>query len=847
MLVNLGVLRLQAGDLDGAAGFLLQAIQVDARSYPAYAALAAVRRDQGRTEEALAQFALAIERQPGLAALYRDRAGVVLASKSSTPAQRAQALSDLDRAIRLEKPDDLILARDHTDRGRLLALDGRVNEALAACDSAIERARDHEDAHRLRLDLLLRLKRHDDVIRSCDPLIARGKASAAIHEQRALVREANRDFSGAIEDFTSAMARGGDRAKLLRRRGWLYIVADAPALALHDFEEAIRLDPSVGDAFNGRGLARLRLGEYREAVADAERAISLGQPTADLYYKAARVYALATVVVTAKAPRKASRACACWPDIRTAPRACSARRSGGVPTRTAPPSSRTSSSPTRTCAPSVAASRRWTWRGHCRPRPPQGPGGLSNNVEVDRSQATRAFTGTESMITTLRSVRTPAPTRRRRRWPANPAPFSGTIFRLRPRVEWMEARTLLSTFLVSNTDDGGAGSLRQAILDSDATPGGTNTIDFDIPGSGQQTIGVVSPLPATTGPVVIDGTTQPGYAGAPLIAVAGLVLGSINPLSIGPDVTVRGLTIPGVTFGSGSSSSTFAVESVPFLQPGGVRTYGIVASTSGELLATAAVPQGSPSPSLTLLDPGGQVVMQSGGAATRPAAAIDTYLTAGTYSLQVHGGGSLTLQATMTPADPPFQPLPVGAGPVAIAEGDFAGNGDLDLAVANKYSGSVSILMGNSDGTFRPAQNIYGVGNTPVGIVAGDFRGVGIIDLAVVNQGGNSVSFLVNNGQGTFHLSKQTDPAVGSSPTAIAAGDFGDDGKVDLAIAYSGGLDVLMGNGDGTFQPAVAYSAGVAPSAIVVGDFGNDGQLDLAVAYSGTISSGGSNPAAWPC
>ena len=74
---------------------------------------------------------------------------------------------------------------------------------------------------------------------------------------------------------------------LLRRRGWLYIVSDAPQLALHDFEAAIRLEATNGDAYNGRGYARLRLGEHRQAVADAEKALSLGEPKPDLYYKAA--------------------------------------------------------------------------------------------------------------------------------------------------------------------------------------------------------------------------------------------------------------------------------------------------------------------------------------------------------------------------------------------------------------------------------------------------------------------------------------------------------------------------------------------------------------------------------
>jgi eukaryotic-like serine/threonine-protein kinase len=87
----------------------------------------------------------------------------------------------------------------------------------------------------------------------------------------------------------------------MRHRGWVYVVTDAPRLAWQDFEEAIQLDPSGADAYNGRGAARLRLGEHRQAVADAERAVSLGGPTADLFYKAARVHALAAAVVSAEA------------------------------------------------------------------------------------------------------------------------------------------------------------------------------------------------------------------------------------------------------------------------------------------------------------------------------------------------------------------------------------------------------------------------------------------------------------------------------------------------------------------------------------------------------------------
>ena len=84
---------------------------------------------------------------------------------------------------------------------------------------------------------------------------------------------------------------------------------------------------------------------------------------------------------------------------------------------------------------------------------------------------------------------------------------------IRPRVEWIEARTLLSTFIVLNTADTGDGSLRQAILDSDAAVGQANTIEFDIPGDGVQKITPQTMLPAVTSGVLIDGWSQPGFTG----------------------------------------------------------------------------------------------------------------------------------------------------------------------------------------------------------------------------------------------------------------------------------------------------------------------------------------------
>jgi titin len=112
----------------------------------------------------------------------------------------------------------------------------------------------------------------------------------------------------------------------------------------------------------------------------------------------------------------------------------------------------------------------------------------------------------------------------------------------RPRLESLEERWLPSTFLVTSTDDAGAGSLRQAILDANATPG-TNEIDFAVGDGGAQTIRPRTALPAVTNPVVLDGTTQPGFAGAPLIELDGA---DVTPGASGLQVRTDGSTIKGL-------------------------------------------------------------------------------------------------------------------------------------------------------------------------------------------------------------------------------------------------------------------------------------------------------------
>ena len=194
--------------------------------------------------------------------------------------------------------------------------------------------------------------------------------------------------------------------------------------------------------------------------------------------------------------------------------------------------------------------------------------------------------------------------------------------------------------------------------------------------------------------------------------------------------------------------------------------------------------------------------------------------------------------------DGTFADTPVYAtdySPLSVATGDFNSDGKLDLAITTTGSctpscnpGSLSVLLGNGDGTFQAAVD-YAVGGSPGSlagpVVVADFNGDGVQDLAeaIIATGSYFVSVLLGNGDGTFQAAQNSGEGINGF-SFLGVGDFNGDGKLDLATVAGDDVSVLQGNGDGTFGPAVIFfGAGNLPRSLAVGDFNGDGLPDLAL------------------
>lgn len=190
----------------------------------------------------------------------------------------------------------------------------------------------------------------------------------------------------------------------------------------------------------------------------------------------------------------------------------------------------------------------------------------------------------------------------------------------------------------------------------------------------------------------------------------------------------------------------------------------------------------------------------------------------------------------------PRTDYPTGTGPNSVAIADFNADGIPDLVVANETGGTISILLGTGAGAFGTQTPITLPAPTaaaaPSAVVTGDFNMDGHIDIAVADSANNTVDILLGNGDGTFQAAVSY--PTGSTPVALVAQDFDGDGQPDLAVVNQGDgttpstVSILLGNKvngtqNGTFGAKNDFGVGVSPSAIATGIFNTGGFTSLAV------------------
>jgi Bacterial Ig-like domain (group 3)/FG-GAP-like repeat/FG-GAP repeat len=233
-------------------------------------------------------------------------------------------------------------------------------------------------------------------------------------------------------------------------------------------------------------------------------------------------------------------------------------------------------------------------------------------------------------------------------------------------------------------------------------------------------------------------------------------------------------------------------------------------------------------------------------------------------SLGTTNSDKANLQQRNAPASSPLFLLAVtysSNGPEAgfVTVADVNGDGKPDLLVANSYYvDTIGVLMGKGDGTFGPVGTYASGGDEPIDIAVVDLNGDGKPDLIVVNHspcygcpGNGRVAVLLGNGGGSFQPAVSYDSGgFFSGGGGFGVADVNGDGKLDVIVAScapSGSTDcgdadgvigVLFGNGDGTFRPVVTFDSGTSPggTAVAVADLNRDGKLDLIVTTGCTYS-----------
>jgi eukaryotic-like serine/threonine-protein kinase len=244
--------------------------------------------NQRELNRAEASFRSALALKPGQYNAYLNLAHVYLAQ-----GRLEEAAEQVRTAMQLRPPVQ-ILAGYHLERGRSLLRENRHEEAVRACEAALELSPQYAPSYEVRGRALLALGRYEEAEKSFGQYLRMGGARTSdLFRGRGLARMKRGKYPEAVEDYTRAVELAPD-GDIYQHRGWAHFFCDAWKLALRDFSKAIELDPEAGDAYTGRGLARVLLGDYRDAVTDAEAALLRTPHTPEMMHNIACIFAQAS-------------------------------------------------------------------------------------------------------------------------------------------------------------------------------------------------------------------------------------------------------------------------------------------------------------------------------------------------------------------------------------------------------------------------------------------------------------------------------------------------------------------------------------------------------------------------
>ena len=182
-----------------------------------------------------------------------------------------------------------------------------------------------------------------------------------------------------------------------------------------------------------------------------------------------------------------------------------------------------------------------------------------------------------------------------------------------------------------------------------------------------------------------------------------------------------------------------------------------------------------------------------------------------------------------------FASYPVGKNPTTITTGDLNHDSFTDLVTTNISSNTVSILLGNGDGTFREQTQLH-VCQEPRALAMNDFNEDGHADIVLACSGGDEVALLIGRGNGKFAEGSRY--PVHRSPVSVAVEDLNGDHHVDLAVALRNDkVKVFLGNGKGELRHGVQYEHGDTPTSVALADLNGDSKVDLVVTNGGPMSN----------